>query len=257
MLRKLWLCSLSVLLLAFAASAQNLTVDQVIAKNIEARGGLAKLKSVKSLRITAKMNITPPGIEAPMTLLMKRPNNLRSEFTVQGMTAVQGYDGKNGWQIMPFQGKKDPEPMGADDLKDAEEQADFDGPLVDYKEKGNTVELMGKESVEGGDAYKLKVTLKNGDIRYIYIDPDSFLDIKTDAKRTIRGAEQEIETTFGDYKDVDGMMMPFSIEASMKGPMPKQKLTIEKVEVNPQVEDSQFKMPAPAPDVPSGKKPGQ
>lgn len=253
MLRKLLLCCL-MMLLAGVAVAEDLTVDQIVAKNIQARGGMDKLKAVKSVRMTGKMTVGP-GMEAPITLVEKRPKNLRLELTLQGMTAVQAYDGKTGWAIMPFQGKKDPEPMGEDDLKDAEEQADLDGPLVDYKEKGNKIESMGKEAVEGGDAYKLKVTLKNGDIRYFYLDPDSFLEIKTESKRTVRGAEREMETTIGDYKEVEGLMVPFSMEAGIKGTQQKQKITIDKVELNPAIDDSVFKMPAPAPA--AEKKPGQ
>lgn len=253
MVRKLLLCSL-LLLLAGVAVAADLTVDQIVAKNIQAHGGMDKIKAVKSMRFTGKMTIGP-GMEAPVTMLQKRPKNMRMEILVQGMTIVQAYDGTTGWIIMPLQGKKDAEPMGQDDLKDAEEQADMDGPLVDYKDKGNKVELMGKEAVEGSDAYKLKVTLKSGDVRYLYLDPDSFLEIKTTSKRTIRGAEREMETTIGDYKEVEGLMLPFSFEAGMKDSPQKQKITIDKVEINPTVDDSQFKMPAPA--APADKKPGQ
>ena len=252
MLRKLLVCSL-LLLLAGVAVAEDLTVDQIVAKNIQAHGGMDKIKAVKSMRFTGKMTIGP-GMEAPVTMVQKRPKEMRMEILVQGMTIVQAYDGSAGWIIMPLQGKKDAEPMGQDDLKDAEEQADMDGPLVDYKEKGNKVELMGKEAVEGGDAYKLKVTLKSGDIRYLYLDPDSFLEIKTASKRTIRGAEREMETTIGDYKEVEGLMLPFSFEAGMKDSPQKQKISIDKVEINPQVDDAIFKMPAPAP---AEKKPGQ
>jgi outer membrane lipoprotein-sorting protein len=194
-----------------------------------------------------------PGLEAPVIMEQKRPGSFRLELTLQGLTAVQAYDGQTGWQIMPFQGKKDPETMGEDDLKDAQEQADIDGPLVDYKEKGNKVELVGHEQVEGSDAYKLKVTLKNGEVRYLYLDADTFLDIKEESKRTIRGTEREGETIFGDYKEEGGVMMPHSIEAGAKGSDQKQKVTIEKVEINPVLDDARFKMPAVA--APAGNKP--
>lgn len=254
MRRKLLLCSMMVLVALFAA-AEELTVDQIVAKNIQAHGGMEKMKAVKTLRMTGKMTVGP-GMEAPVTLEFKRPKNMRMEISVQGLTAIQAYDGKTGWAVMPFQGKKEAEPMGEDDLKDAEEQADMDGPLVDYKDKGNKVELMGKESVEGSDAYKLKVTLKSGDVRYLYLDPDSFLEIKGEAKRTIRGTERETESTMADYKEVEGMMFPFSIEAGMKGSPQKQKITIDKIEINPAIDDARFKMPAPAPAAPA-KTPGQ
>lgn len=244
MFRKL---CLSVAVVAFLTPALlGQTVDEIIAKHVAARGGMDKMKAIQSVRTTAKMDLGQ-GMEAPGVLIQKRPELVRLEFTVQGLTAVQAYDGKSGWMIMPFTGKKDPEAMTADDTKDIKENADIDGPLVDYKAKGNQVELVGKEKVEGTDAYKIKVTLKDGDTKYIYVDADSFLEIKEEEKRTIRGTETEIESSLGDYREVNGVMMPFAIENGAKGSPQKQKLTIEKVEVNVPVDDSIFKMPAAAP----------
>jgi len=244
MIRKVCMSMIALAVLAPCLLAQS--VDEIIAKNVQARGGADKLKRVKSIKSTATMSMGP-GIEAPGTLIQKRPALARLEFTVQGLTAVQAFDGKNGWQIMPFMGKKDPELMSADEAKEIEENADLDGPLVDYKSKGHQVELQGKEKIEGTDAYKLKVTLKNGDVQTIYIDSDSFLDIKEVTKRTVRGTEQEIESAIGDYKPVDGIMFPFAVESGIKGTDQKQKLTITKVELNVPADDSIFKMPAAAP----------
>jgi outer membrane lipoprotein-sorting protein len=244
MIRKVCMSMIALAVLAPCLMAQS--VDEIIAKNVQARGGADKLKSVKSIKSTATMSMGP-GIEAPGTLIQKRPALARLEFTVQGLTAVQAYDGKNGWQIMPFMGKKDPELMSADEAKEIEENADLDGPLLDYKSKGHQVELQGKEKIEGTDAYKLKVTLKNGDVQTIYIDSDSFLDIKKVTKRTVRGTEQEIESAIGDYKPVDGIMFPFAVESGIKGTDQKQKLTITKVELNVPADDSLFKMPSAAP----------
>jgi outer membrane lipoprotein-sorting protein len=254
MIRKVCLSIIALAVLAPCLLAQ--TVDEIIAKNVQARGGADKLKSVQSIKSTATMSMGP-GIEAPGVLIQKRPALARLEFTVQGLTAVQAYDGKNGWQIMPFMGKKDPELMSADEAKEIEENADLDGPLVDYKSKGHQVELQGKEKIEGTDAYKLKVTLKNGDVQTIYIDSDSFLDIKEVTKRTVRGTEQEIESAIGDYKPVNGIMFPFAVESGVKGTDQKQKLTITKVELNVPAEDSMFKMPPAAPkaDAPKADPP--
>jgi len=228
--------------LALSLSAQAQTADELIEKNIKARGGMEKLKSVKSIRMTGKM-MMGQGMEAPLVMEVKRPGMTRLEFTLQGMTGVQAYDGKEGWMLMPFMGKKDPEPMSADDLKEAEEQADMDGPLVDYKSKGHQVELLGKEKVEGSDAWKLKVTMKNGDIAYLYLDGEYFLQIKSETKRKIQGNEVEVEGSIGDYKEVEGLMLPHSMEAGLKGSPQKQKIVIEKVELNVPMEDSRFKMP--------------
>lgn len=242
MLRRsvLVLCSA---VLAGGASAQ--TVDELVAKNIEARGGLARLKAVNSVRLTGKAAMGP-GIEVPVVLEIRRPNQMRMEMQFQGMTAVQAYDGRVGWSVAPFMGRKDPEALPPEALKNLEEQADIDGPLVDWKAKGHTVELAGREMVEGTNTYKLKVTLKNGDVRHLYLDPDAFLEIKGDGKRTVRGSELETETTIGDYKEVEGLMLPHSFEAGAKGRPEKQKITIEKVELNVPLDDSRFRMPAPS-----------
>ena len=251
MVKKVCLAIAGMALLVPGLSAQ--TVDEIIAKNIQARGGMEKLKSVQSIKSTATMSMGG-GMEAPGVLIQKRPQLARLEFTVQGLTAVQAYDGKNAWQIMPFMGKKDPEIMSADEAKETEEMADLDGPLVDYNSKGHKVELLGKEKVEGTDVYKLKVSLKNGDVQTIYIDADSFLEIKEETRRTVRGTEQIIESSIGDYKEVNGIVFPFAEESGVKGSAEKQKLTITKVELNVPADDSIFKIPPPAPAAPAGPK---
>jgi len=243
MLRKILMGIAVLALLAPVASAQ--TVDALLAKHTEAMGGLTKLKAVHSIRTTGKM-VVGPGIELPLVMYQKRPKSFRMEFSMQGMTGTQAYDGKNAWMVMPMMGKKDPEAMGADETGQMDEQAEFDGPLMDYKEKGNTVELVGKEQVEGADAFKLKVTLKNKNIRYVYLDAETYLQIKAESKRTIRGTEVESESFMSDYKEVDGMMVPFAIDAGAKGSPQRQKIVIEKVEFNPVLSDTLFAMPAGA-----------
>ncbi|MGA3194803.1 MAG: hypothetical protein ABSD39_07325 [Terriglobales bacterium] len=239
-------------LLASALWAQ--TVDEIIAKSVQARGGAEKLKSIQSIKSTATMALGP-GMEAPGVLIQKRPALARLEFSVQGLTVVQAYDGTNAWQIMPFMGKKDPEVMSADEAKEVQEMADLDGPIVDYKSKGNQVELIGKENVEGTPAYKLKVTLKNGDVQTVYIDADSFLEIKEETKRMVRGTETNVESNIGDYKEVNGIIFPFAIESGVKGSAERQKLTITKIELNVPADDSIFKMPAAAPASPKADAP--
>ena len=251
MLRKSLLVGVFAFLLSSLLSAQ--TVDEIIAKNVQARGGMDKIKSVQTIRTSGTMSMGG-GMEAPGAMTVKRPDMARLEFTVQGLTAVQAYDGKNAWQIMPFMGKKDPELMSADEKKDLEENADIDGPLVDYKTKGNKVELLGKEKLEGTDAYKLRVTLKNGDVMNVYLDADSFLEIKEEVKRNVRGTERELESSMGDYKDVNGLLFPFSIENGVKGSQEKEKLTITKIELNVPVDDSIFKMPPAPPKTEEPKK---
>jgi len=251
-MRKAILLLAALFLLAGVMSAQ--TVDEIIAKNTAAKGGLAKIKAVQSLRITGSAEIGP--MQAGFVLTQKRANKMRNEISIQGMTMIQAYDGANGWGVVPFTGKKDPEPMSADDLKEAREEADIDGPLVDYKQKGHTVELIGKEKTEGTDAYHLRITLKDGNVRDLFLDADSFLEIKAIGRVTRQGTETVVETALGDYKEVEGLMVAFSIEQHQQGGQgPSQKITISKVEFNVPIDDGFFKMPAVAPPAPEVKKP--
>ena len=237
-------------LLAVSASAQ--TADELIDKNIKARGGLDKMKAVKSMRVNAKMKMGP--MEAPVIITQQRPENIRVEFTIQGMTGVQAYDGSTGWAVMPFMGKKDPEQMSDDMLKQFKQEADFDGPLVDYKAKGSTVEYIGKEDVQGTPAYKLKLTRKNGNVSYIFLDADSYLEIKQQSTTKIQGQDVEGESTLGDYKEFGGVLYPTSIETHAKGKEGGQSITVEKVEINPTVDAALFHMPEAAKPAAEPKK---
>src|SRR5712671_5195051 len=158
-MRQWTLITMAAVLFPLPLSAQ--TVDEIIAKHIAAQGGITKLKTLQSIRMTG--DFETGGMQAGFIQVFKRPMKMRLDISVQGLTMTQAYDGEKGWQVIPFTGKKDPEPMTGDDLKNAQEQADLDGPLMDYKKKGNTVELIGKEKIAGKDSYHLKVTLKNGD----------------------------------------------------------------------------------------------
>ncbi len=230
--------------LAFASLAPAQTVDEILAKNFEAKGGLTKIRAVQSMRITAKMTIGP-GMEAPAMIEQKRGDKVRLDITFQGMTLTpMVLNGSTGWKLMPIQGNPNPESLSPEEMKDAVEQADMDGFLVDYKAKGHTVESLGKEKMEGTDAYKLKVTLKSGDVRTVYIDTDSNLEIKIESKNTRRGAEVEGDTILGDYKEVDGLVIPHSIDSGQKGAPGRQVITITKVEINPMLDDARFVMPA-------------
>lgn len=233
------------LLACLAPAARAETLEEILAKHWEAQGGLAKIKAVSSYRLTGKMAMGP-GMEAPFLMEKKRPQSMRIEFTLQGMTGVQAYDGKQGWMTMPFMGKKDPERIPSEMADQFAQQAEFDEPLLDWKEHGHQVELVGKEDMEGTAVWKLKVTRKNGDVDYNYLDAETFLTLKAEGKRTVRGTEMDGESTLGDYKSVDGIMIAHSIESGIKGEPQRRRLTIEKVEVNPALDDSRFAMPAVA-----------
>src|SRR5256714_12874806 len=172
----------------FTATASAQTADDVVARYLKAVGGMDKIQAVQSLRRSGKY-IGGGGFEAVILQENKRGASVREEFSLQGMTGVNAFDGKTGWKIEPWNGKKDPEALGEEEMKSIVEDADFDGPLIDYKRKGNKVEFAGMEPVEGTDAYKLKVTLANGDTRYYYMDTDYYVPIKVETKRVVRGAE--------------------------------------------------------------------
>jgi len=228
-------------LFAMPVSAQ--TAEEIVAKYIKTIGGKEKIEAIKTLRRTGKFT-GGGGFEAAVIQENKRPQMARQEFSMQGMTGVNAYDGKTGWKIEPWQGKKDAEPLGEEELKQIQEDADFDGPLVNYRQKGNKVEFVGAEPVEGTDAFKLKVTLKNGDVSYYFMDTDYYVPIKIESKRMVRGAEREVETSLGDYKEVAGVYLPHSVESGVKGSPNKSQITFEKIEANVALDDSRFKQPA-------------
>lgn len=236
-------------LLSALSHAQS--VDEVIARNIQAHGGLERLKAVTTMRASGKFSAG--SFRAAFLQENKRPDKVREEFILQGLAQVRAYDGKAGWQVNPFGGRKDPELLAEDDMKDLVVDADIDGPLVGYQQKGHKAELMGHDPVEGTDCYKIKLTLKNGDLRYYYLDADSFLELKLETQTMIRGAIKENETYYGDYEQVGGVYYPFAIETGEKGSPDRVKLTVEKVELNVPLGDTLFSMPATKPEPKAGQ----
>jgi hypothetical protein len=219
------------------------TADEIVAKYVKTVGGMDKIEAVKTLKRSGKFT-GGGGFEAKVVEQNERPNLVRQEFTFQGMTGVTAYDGKAGWKIEPWGGKKDPEPLGEDELKGIVENSVFDGQLVHYKEKGSTLELVGADTAEGSDVWKLKLTLKNGDVQYYSMDTDYFVPIKIEFKRVIRGAEQETEVTLGDYKAVAGWYLPHSIEQGRKGSQNRSTVVYDKIEANVPMDEQMFRQPA-------------
>jgi len=228
-------------IVAAPLSAQ--TVDSILAKYVQTIGGTARIQAVQSLRRTGRFT-GGGGFEAVVVQENKRPNRVRQEFSLQGMTGINAYDGATGWKIEPWQGKKDPEALSEEEMRDIIEESDFDGPLINYQQKGNRVEFVGMDQVEGTDAFKLKVTLANGDVRYYYMDTDYYVPIRIETKRMIRGAEQEFETSLGDYKEVAGWYLPHSFETGPRGSDNKSKITFDKIEANVTIDDRRFQRPA-------------
>jgi hypothetical protein len=240
-MRRVLLGIASLVLLANSAAAQ--TADEIVAKFIKTVGGEEKIQAVKTLRRTGKY-IGGGGFEAVVIQENKRGKMVREEFLLQGMTGITAYDGNTGWKIEPWQGKKDAEPLGEEEMKSVLEDSDFDGPLFHYQQKGNKVELAGMDQVEGTDTIKLKLTRPNGDVYYYYLDTDYYVPIKIDTKRVVRGAEREYETLLGDYKEVAGWYLPHSFETNVKGSQNKQQIIYNKIEANVPIDDGRFRMPS-------------
>jgi hypothetical protein len=231
----------TLVLFAMPASAQS--VDDLIAHYLKTVGGLERIQSVKTLRRTGKF-IGGGGFEAAILQENKRGNLVREEFSLQGMIGINAYDGKTGWKIEPWNGKKDAEALGEEEMKSILEDADFDGPLVNYSQKGNKVEFAGLDKFEGTDTFKLKVTKPDGDTYVYYLDTDYYVPIKIDTRRIVRGAEREYETVVGDYKEVAGWYLPYSFETGVKGSQGKAKIVYEKIEPNVAIDDGRFSMPS-------------
>jgi len=222
------------------------SVDTLVAKNTEAKGGAEALAAVTSLRLQGKMVVNSGRMELGYIQIKKRPGAVREETTLQGMTRIDAYDGTQGWRISPFGGRKDPEKVSIDDAKSLVEDAEIDGPLIDWKAKGSTVEYLGTEDVDGTLAHKLRVVRKNGDINYVYLDPDHFLEIRVITSRNKNGAQVENEVDIGDYEKINGVYFPFSLEGGPKGSTDKQKIIFDKAEANSPIDDTTFKFPATA-----------
>ncbi|MEO7724620.1 MAG: hypothetical protein ABIU29_08035 [Chthoniobacterales bacterium] len=222
------------------------TVDELVAKNIEAKGGAVALAAIQTIRFEGRLLANQGQLELKYNETKKRTGKVRTDAVLQGMNLIQAYDGSSGWKIFPLYGRKDPEQMSGDEAKSLVEEAEIGGPLENWKEQGKTITYLGTEDVEGTAAHKLQVTRKDGDISYVYLDPEFFLEIRVIDLRTEQGAKVEVETELGDYEKVNGVYFPFSIEAGSKGSNDKQKTIFEKGEANIPVDDSIFEFPAKA-----------
>ena len=221
------------------------TAVELADRNVAAKGGIGKLHAIQSLRLTGRMLVGGDTTRLHTVMLVRRPQSIRYEAELQGLTQVQAFDGTQGWQIDPFEGSKDPEKLSADDAKGlAEDAADFDGVLVDYRAKGYTVDYLGTEDVDGTAAYKLRVTRRNGDITTVYLDPDYFLEIRIVNRRIQHGVPSETVTDYGDYERVNGVYFPFAQSSGIRGSSDRQKVQYDKAEANVVTDDAPFHLPA-------------
>ena len=285
--------AVSLVLAADTPSAPaGLSAAQIVDKNVAARGGLQAWRVVQTLSLQGKMGAggnqravlpvpTPHSKELantlphrpaeetqlPFLMEMKRPRKVRVELQFRGQTAVQVYDGTNGWKLRPFLNRNEIEPFSEEELKIASHQEDLDGPLVDYAAKGTHVELDGTEKVEGCDTYKIKVTEKTGHTFHVWVDAKTFLEVKIEGQpRRLDGTEHPVEVYYRDYRTVDGLQFPFVLETRVlpvsknslglrDTPVPPERIVIDKVVVNPKVEEKLFsKMEVPAASNKTGEK---
>jgi len=228
-------------LAACFAMAAGPTVDEIAAKHAAARGGIERMKAIRSLKVTGKMIMMPAQAEAPLTLLIKRPNSVRFEVVVNGNKVVRAFDGTTAWDLNTARGPN-ARKSGDQETRRTSETADFDGPLVNANEKGITLELLGKEDIEGSPAYKVKAIRQGGDVDYHWVDARSYLEVKSASRRTVMGRETEIEAFPGNYKSVHGVLVPTSMEQRVEG-RPLARIVWETIEANAPIDDAVFKMP--------------
>jgi len=229
---------------ATPAAAQD--AQSLLAKNLEARGGAAAIDAVKSISFEGR-TIFPGDFELTYKQAQARIGNssaVRYDLGVQGLDLVQSYDGQGGWKINPFQGRKDAERMSADEARQLADAALIEGPLLASRHNGSKVEYLGRDDFDGTLAYKLKVTQQDGDEFVYWLDPDTFLEIKVDETRRIRGAQQTNETELGDYEKVAGVYFPMSVESWSQGhPNERQRVIIASGTANPQLAAQFFAEP--------------
>ena len=227
-------------LLAVAAAAHAQTVDEIVAKNLQAKGGAEKWQSVSSVKMTGK--IAAQGQEMPLMVYAKRPNLSRQEISLPDGKIVQAFDGTTAWVINPMMGSDVPQVLPGGAAEMMKNSADFDGALVNYKSKGHTIELVGKEKLSDKDVYHLKVTMKGGQVQHYFLDADSGLEVKTSAEVDMGMGKQALDTEMSNYKQVGGIMLPHTVKQFTNG-KPIVEMSVTGVEFNAPVDDSIFKMP--------------
>jgi outer membrane lipoprotein-sorting protein len=238
---KTGLLSITVFLfLPLTAAAQ--TADEIVRKALDARGGIEKIKAVRTERISGRVSFSQ-GVEGTFVVELKRPLKMHVEISIEGQKIIRVYDGKSsGWMINPFAENKEAQPLSAEDLRSISDEADFDGPLVDYKAKGNQVELVGKEKLDDKPVYRLKLTNKNEEVRFYFIDAATFLLMKWEGIRKTQDQELPWESFSSDFREVQGLKYAFRIDQGSPGDF-KQTLTTEKIEIDPPIDDSRFAKP--------------
>ena len=224
-----------------APPAQPTTIEEIIERHIAVRGGLEKIRSIEAVHEKGRV-MAGDHREGLISRERKRPHRARLEFKVQGVTSVMVSNGTTGWKMSPRDGDVEPQPLPERVITEMSEQAGIGGPLVDWKEKGHLVELAGRETIDGREAHKVKITLKSGAVRYEYLDAESFIKIRADAERQFRGRVQQLQTKFGNHKIVDGVLFPHLFEVEELGRPEWMRIELESIDVNPPISNSRFEM---------------
>lgn len=235
--------ALQLLCVVLAGCSSPSPVDEVVASNLAARGGVERIQALRSVRETGTVTASG-GRVARVVREIKRPGLFRLEFTYEGTTSVFAHDGTRGWQVAPMQGQFEPQPMPPEtEAAGGVDQRDIEGPLVGWREKGHLVELVGREALPGGGAFALKVTLKGGAVRYDYVDVGSHQVVRSDVTRTIRGHATRLENVFSDFREVGGLVFPHRIETRAKDRPQVVTIAVEKIELNIDLDDVRFRLP--------------
>ncbi|MGF6758167.1 LolA family protein [Paraburkholderia sp. GAS42] len=226
-------------------AGHDLSVDQIVEKNADARGGLDAWRKIETMVWVGHVDsANAPEQELPFVLALKRPNKTRFEITVLNRRAVRVFDGKQGWKVSPsVMGSGEVRAYTPDELKSAHDEQVIDGLLIDHQAKGVDVALDGIEKVDGHDAYRLGVKLPSGVIRHVWVDAQSFLDVKVDRQARGPHGPVTVEVTYGDYRSVNGLQIPFAIESGAAASGKHDKLTLDKVTLNPPLDDMMFTRP--------------
>lgn len=218
-------------------------VDEIVESNLAARGGRERILALRSIRETGTVTESG-GRVARVVRERKRPGLFRLEFSYQGTTSVFAHDGETGWQVAPLQGQFEPQAVTPEaDTAGGVDQRDIEGPLVDWREKGHLVELVGRETLLGGEAFKLKVTLAGGAVRHDYVDVASRQVVRSEVTRVIRGRPVQLDNTFSDFREVDGLVFPHRIETRAKDRPEVLTIAVERVDLDPDLDDARFRLP--------------
>ena len=249
MLRRIVLVGLALPVSLLGASGAQalggLTAAQIVDKNVVAKGGLQAWRAVQTMTFSGKMDAGGKSrTQLPFMLEKKRTRKMRVEIAFANDTAVQVYDGANGWKLRPYLGRRMVEPYSPEELKSAAYESDVDGPLVDYAGKGSKVELEGVEKVENQDAYKLKIIMKGGLAEHVWLDAATFLEVKVEGTpRRMDGKMRSVSIYLRDYKTVNGLKVPYVIETAVEGNRDTHKMMIDTVAVNQKLVDTLFAKP--------------